>query len=324
MRATSPVLGRRYWLTLAVAAISLIGSAAVAGAQVLDGRSESAATLGSAMDLETAGSYRQAAGAYRAVLGGVDLTSALLGLERVYAALGWTDSLLPVLDSLIDRQPTNTLLLSVRLRALIMSGQEQRANTMFEQWARRSSADPQPYRDYARLLLDAGRIMAADSVLQRAQSALGSGRDVAMELAQLRSQMGLWGLSAVSWREAMITSPYLVQATVFALLPAPAGARDSVRAAFLDGPPQASAREALARLELAWGDAGAGWRALAQHSGCGLPTPHFALAAPPLHWRSLRAARARRHQLIAGPASFSRSACAPSAFSDGPRMPSGW
>lgn len=264
MRATRSALIPCGLLTLAAAAISLVVSPAAASAQLPDRRPAlGGATLGDAMELENAGSYRQAAGAYRAVLGGVDLASALLGLERVYAALGWTDSLLPVLDSLIERRPVNPLLQSVRLRALLMTGQEQRANAMFEQWAERSGGNPQPYRDYARLLLDAGRIMAADSVLQRAQRALGSGREVAMELAQLRAQMGLWGLSAVSWREAMVTSPYLVQATVFALQPTPTGARDSVRAAFLDGPPDATARQALARLELAWGDAGAGWRALA-------------------------------------------------------------
>lgn len=248
---------------MAVAAIAVVACTPAASAQSPEVRGTSAPTLAGAMELETAGSYRQAASAYRAVLGGVDMPSALLGLERVYAALGWTDSLLPVVDSLIDERPTEPLLLFVRLRALIMSGQEQKAEARFEQWAGQDMANPQPYRDYARLLLDAGRMMAADSVLERAQRALGSGRDVAMELAQLRARTGLWGLSAVSWREAMATSPYLVQAAVFALQPTPSGARDSVRAAFLYGPPDVSSRLALARLELAWGDAGAGWRALA-------------------------------------------------------------
>ncbi|MHB1222873.1 MAG: tetratricopeptide repeat protein [Gemmatimonadaceae bacterium] len=238
----------------AAGVIALAASAPSAAAQ--------AATLGDALDLESAGSYRQAAAVYRGALGGTDLASALLGLERVYAAIGWTDSLLPVIDSLIGERPSDPLLQSVRLRALTMSGREQRAEAMFEQWVERSRGDARPFREYARLLLDGGRIMAADSVLQRAQGALGSGREVALELAQLRAQLGLWELSARSWREALGDSPYLVQAAVFALQPTAAAARDPVRKALAAEPPLTAASQALARLELSWGDAAAGWRAL--------------------------------------------------------------
>lgn len=243
------------WLLAAAGAVALAAGTSPARAQ--------ATGLGAASDLESAGSYRQAATAYRGALGGADLASALLGLERVYAAIGWTDSLLPLLDSLIGQRPTDPLLQSVRLRALTMTGQERRAQTMFDQWVDRSQGDPRPFREYARLLLDGGRITAADSVLRRAQGALGSGRAVALELAQLRAQMGLWELSARSWREALEDSPYLVQAAVFALQPTTAAARDPVRAALGARPPLTAASQALARLELAWGDPAAGWRGLA-------------------------------------------------------------
>src|SRR5919204_4069071 len=47
-----------------------------------------------ALDLEGAGKYREAATLFRQALSGSQSVSALLGLERVYAELHWTDSLL--------------------------------------------------------------------------------------------------------------------------------------------------------------------------------------------------------------------------------------
>ena len=58
-----------------------------------------------ALDLETAGKYKEAAPLFRAALRTAVAPSALLGLERVYAELGWSDSLFVPLDSLIAANP---------------------------------------------------------------------------------------------------------------------------------------------------------------------------------------------------------------------------
>ena len=59
------------------------------------------------LELEQAEKYREAAAAYRqALAAGPGNLGALLGLERVYAQLGWTDSLLPILDTAIAQRPT--------------------------------------------------------------------------------------------------------------------------------------------------------------------------------------------------------------------------
>src|SRR5689334_19500995 len=58
-----------------------------------------------AMDLEAAGKYKEAAPLFRAVLHTAAGVNALLGLERVYAELGWSDSLIVPLDSLIAANP---------------------------------------------------------------------------------------------------------------------------------------------------------------------------------------------------------------------------
>lgn len=249
-------------ITLVVAlATALAGPAAL--------RAQDASTM-RGLDLEAAGNYREAASAFRAGLqaglrvagADSDLVGPLLGLERAYASLGWTDSLLPLLDTLVVTRPEDALIRSVQLRALVMAGREARAGEAFEAWVARARTDAQPYRDYARLLMEGGRTQAADSVLARAVATLGSGREVALELAQLRAQQGLWVRSAESWREAVAGASYLQQAAVFALQATPAPKRDSVRAALLTPPAAPPVRAALARLELGWGSPERAWSAL--------------------------------------------------------------
>src|SRR3712207_8830994 len=55
---------------------------------------------------------------FRAALRVGNPVNALLGLERVYAELGWADSLLVVVDSLVARYPRDASIRSVQLRTL--------------------------------------------------------------------------------------------------------------------------------------------------------------------------------------------------------------
>lgn len=215
-----------------------------------------------AMELENSGKYREAVPLYRAGLRGAEPANALLGLERVYAELGWQDSLFAPLDSLIAARPRESLFRTVRLRTLDMLGRESLARTSFEEWTRVVPGDPSPYREYARILLERNRTNAADSVVRRAQLALGSTKDLQLEVAQLRAALGMWVASAAAWRPALVASPYLDQAAVYALRPTPAPVRDSVRQVLLAPPAQAGPRLALAGLEGAWGSAADGWAAL--------------------------------------------------------------
>ena len=112
------------------------------------------------------------------------------------------------------------------------------------------------------MLLDENRTAAADSVLQMAAKQLSSMQDLAAELAQLRAALGLWVPSALAWREALRTQPYLDQAGVYALLSAPTEKRDSLRAALRDAPIELGARRMLAGLELRWNAPAEAWSAL--------------------------------------------------------------
>lgn len=219
--------------------------------------------LARGLELEGQSRYREAAAAYREAMRGAAVVPALLGLERMYAELGVSDSLLPLLDTIVAARPRDPTVRSVQLRTLRGLGRAADLRAAFERWARDTPGDAAPYRDYVRLLLQDGRAAAADSILLRAQRMLGSARDLAGETAQLRASMGLWEPAARSWREALETMPYLVQAAAFSLAPTPPAARDPVRAALRASPVALGARTLLASLELLWGAPREAWDALA-------------------------------------------------------------
>ena len=215
-----------------------------------------------ALELESAGKYKEAAPLFRTALNTPSAVSALLGLERVYAELGWSDSLLAPLDTLIRRNPRETVYRSVQLRTLQSLGKEDQLRAAIDRWVKDVPGDPSPYREYARLLLQRGLTASADSVIRQARQALGSTNDLQLEIAQLRAAMGLWEESAQAWRLALVTSPYLEQAAIYALAPTPVGTRNAVRQVLVGAPVDVGARRALAGLEMTWGSPIDGWNAL--------------------------------------------------------------
>jgi tetratricopeptide (TPR) repeat protein len=215
-----------------------------------------------ALELESAGKYKEAGPLFRSALGTTSAVSALLGLERVYAELGWSDSLLAPLDTLIRQNPRESVYRSVQLRTLQSLGRDEQLRAAVAEWVKEVPGDPSPYREYARLLLQRGLTASADSVIRQAREALGSTSDFQLEIAQLRAAMGMWEESARAWRQALITSPYLEQACIYALAPTPIGTRNTVRQVLLQPPVEVTARQALAGLEMNWGSAVDGWNAL--------------------------------------------------------------
>ncbi len=215
-----------------------------------------------AMEFEQSGRAREAAQAYRSALA-THPAAAMLGLERAVAEIGWRDTLLLVVDSAIRARPRETTFRVVQLRTLRSSGRAEQADRAFERWVVASpSRDPVPYREYARLLLQTGQIEAADTVLKRAQRELGGSREFLIEIAQIRSSMGLWGSAAEAWREALVAAPFFEQAASFTLQRADSGDRSAIRAVLSAPPVTLAARRLLATLELQWGSAANGWTAL--------------------------------------------------------------
>jgi tetratricopeptide (TPR) repeat protein len=215
-----------------------------------------------AMDFEQGGKYREAVVAFRAALTGANYLPAMLGLERSYAAIGWTDSMVAVIDSAIRTKPREATFRSVQLRTYQMLGRGAAARDAFEQWAHDFPREAGPYREYARMLIDAQQPHTADTVLQRAQRVLGGSRDFQMEIAQTRAALGLWELSAQAWRDAVHDASYLERAAIFALAPTPEVSRAGVRTALLALPVEPGGRQILASLELGWGSPRQAWSAL--------------------------------------------------------------
>src|ERR1019366_748043 len=86
---------------------------------------------------------------------------------------------------------------------------------------------------------------------------------LAIEVAQLRAALGLWAAAGMAWREALATEPYLESAAVYSLQAAPRAQRDSVRTALgVPATATASVRKVIGSLELQWGAARDGWRAI--------------------------------------------------------------
>jgi tetratricopeptide (TPR) repeat protein len=244
--------------SLAALGMTILVSAANAQAT----RLPDSVSFARALQLEVEGKYKDAAPFYRMALAGSESENALLGLERVYAELNWTDSLLAPLDTLIRREPTNYIFRSVLLRSLQMLNRDADLRRAFDEWTRTVTKDPAPYREYARILMQRNRSAAADSIVAQGQSALGSMRGLETEVAQVRAAAGAWVESARAWRAALAFSPELDQGVAYSLAPTAQAARDSVREVFMALPATVPARLSLARLEMNWGSAPNGWRAL--------------------------------------------------------------
>ncbi|MEO7962339.1 MAG: hypothetical protein ABIT38_00350, partial [Gemmatimonadaceae bacterium] len=232
-RGVQGVLG----MLLSATALGSVGAQAAANAQQ--------SVLGRALDLESAGKCREAIPLYRDALRTEDPVGAVLGLERCYSIAGASQTMLPLLDTLLAAKPRDPTLRTVHLRTLVNLRRDAEAETAFAQWTALSPREPTPFREYARLLLDQGRAAAADTVLQGAVRSIGGTRDLAAEFAQMQAALGLWMASAKSWREATQTLPYLEQAATFALIATPDSLRDGVRAVFAAAPVELAPRRVL-------------------------------------------------------------------------------
>lgn len=214
-----------------------------------------------AVEIEQAGRWREAIDAWRSVLASGELAQGALGLERVFAQLGQEDSVRVLVDSLLAGNGGNRVLRGIQLRTLRSLGRGREESAAFEAWVAAVPGDLTPYREYAGQLLADSRTALADSVLRRGVAAVGE-QGFRLELAQLEVALGHWGRGAARWRDLMRAEAYLEGAALFSLGIAPAGSRDSVRAALSVEPAHASARKVLGQLETQWGNAREGWRQL--------------------------------------------------------------
>lgn len=243
-------------------AAALLAVCACGGARLAAQQDDERPEIIKALELENAGKYREAAALFRTALQFRPSANGILGLERVYAELGASDSLLAPLLTLIAAEPREAIYRTVQLRTLQILRRGDALRDAFEQWVHAVPRDAAPYREYARILIQLGRLAAADSVVSRGRVALGSVHDLEYENAQLRAAMGEWVPSAQAWRRVLADSPHLAIAAAYALAPAPAAQRELVLATLASPPAQPGPRRALAELDLSWGRPQDAWDAL--------------------------------------------------------------
>ena len=251
---------RAAWLSTALLAAVIVSAEPVA-AQAQAQSQESPEVL-RALELENSGKFREAVPLYRAAISRHPTPIALLGLERSYAELGMSDSLLAPLDSLLTRFPREPIYHVVHMRTYQLLHREDGLRAAFERWVRDVPRDAAPYSEYARVLLELGRPASADSIIELGRVALGSGRDLQYQTAQLRAAQGEWEPSAKAWRTVLAADPGLASAAAYSLAPTPAATRQAIRGILAAPPADPGARRALADLEIAWGQTQAAWDAL--------------------------------------------------------------
>src|SRR4051812_15030840 len=112
-KSRSASLRRLAWMGAAAVAVL---TSTVAAQDSTTSRDSTAFYRG--LEMEGAGNFRDAATLFRRSLRSSSAVSAILGLERAYAELHWSASLLAPLDSLIAENPHEPVYRTVQLRTL--------------------------------------------------------------------------------------------------------------------------------------------------------------------------------------------------------------
>lgn len=233
---------------------------------------EAGAVLIRALDAEDNSRFSAAAAAYRQVIDytlstptpdGNTLAMSLLGFERVMSEQGLLDSVVPVARRVIARRPNDPTAHTVHLRTLTSLLRDEEARTAFVLWRRAVPGDASPFREYARLLMQHGRNLAADSVLNEAVLLMGGRSALTGELAQLNISLERWVEAARAYAEALGDQPWLETAALYGLQRAPHAKRDSIRAVLTETAAMLPSRRLLSSLELGWGEPRRAWNSIA-------------------------------------------------------------
>jgi tetratricopeptide (TPR) repeat protein len=224
--------------------------------------------IGQGFELERAGRTEEAATAYEAALRGnpTDL-AALLGLERVLAALNRTDELLPRAARAATLDTASDPLRGLLVRACVVLGQMDSAATVTERWARGRPKSEAPWRELGTALSDGKNYARAREAFLAGRKALGRPAAFAAELAELAQRTGDWEIAASEWGLAVTATPTELPNAAAELGDAPEERRDRIaRTLTASGASQPRLRLA-AELVLQWGDPTRAWSLFEQSLG---------------------------------------------------------
>src|SRR5687767_1580193 len=133
---------RRTGSALIAAAVAVCaGWASPAEAHQAQAKRDTIAPLVRAQGLETEGAYEAAAMYYRKAVS-TDTVAAILGLERVFDAMGQLERLTPILNTVLKDQPRNRLLRATQFRVLRALDKTWAISLAVDQWLRAAPDDP--------------------------------------------------------------------------------------------------------------------------------------------------------------------------------------
>ncbi len=248
------------WRVILVVAAAAGALARPAGAQVRPGAVAELVT--DALDLERDERYPEAAETYRAALRQEPSNlSALLGLERVLYSAHDLAAIFPQLQRALARDGRNPLLRAIELRVWSRLGKTDSVAAAAARWIQVAPESPDPYREWAAGLRDAGRLDEAQQVLAQGTAKVGTG-PLLPDLAQLSAARGQWVEAGRLWHDAVAAADPLADLAGENLSVAPDAARPQLLALFTRTLPDPVARRMAADLELSWGHPGAAWTLL--------------------------------------------------------------
>jgi hypothetical protein len=217
-----------------------------------------------ALEMEERGLWTDAAALYGAMLRAEPANvMALLGLERADAQIGRRDSTLAYARRAIAADAADPTARAIEVRILRGMGHDSLALAALERWVAAQPGSEAPYREWARLSLQAGRLHDAADAVALARQRLGAPAALAPEMAQVYAGQADWAHAAAEWRDAVAAQPAYADAAAYSLRAAPRSARDGVRRMLTaQGPASSSGRRIAADLLLGWDEPGEAWAML--------------------------------------------------------------
>lgn len=129
--------------------------------------------------------------------------SAVLALERVLGAAGRIEAVLPVADAFLAADPSAGTVWSLKLRVLVEADSLSTLDQVVGEWARAVPGSTEPYREGARVYLDALGPDEAVALLEDGLKALAAPPELLVALGEVHVSVGRIEAGAEAWARAL-------------------------------------------------------------------------------------------------------------------------
>lgn len=130
-------------------------------------------------------------------------SSAVLALERVLGAAGHIKAVLPVADAFLAADPSAGTVWSLKLRVLVEADSLSTLDQVVGEWARAVPGSTEPYREGARVYLDALGPDEAVALLEDGLKALAAPPELLVALGEVHVSVGRIETGAEAWAQAL-------------------------------------------------------------------------------------------------------------------------